>query len=458
MLYIYNTLTQRKEPFNHPKHQVVKLFVCGPTVYEDAHIGHARTYISFDMIKRYLQYKGFTVYYLQNITDIDDKIIKRSQKLGVDPLKLARKYEKRYQQDMGKLGVNQVNFYPRASEHIDQIIDQIKTLIQKGYAYPTPRGVYFDISQFPDYGKLSRRKVEDLNVSRLVSDPYKKNQGDFALWKLRDEGPLWDSPWGWGRPGWHIEDTAITQTYLGPQYDIHGGGLDLIFPHHEAEIAQMEAASGKTPMVTYWMHTGFLNVSGEKMSKSLGNFITIRDLLENHHPQVFRFMVLSTHYRSPIDFSIKALEQAAKSFSRIKNVVKLLYQLKDEDLKETAKQPFQDWLDQYREEFFHYMDQDFNTPQALAAVFKLTRKINQALEQTKPSLNVLNNILAFFHNLEEIMGLQFKFDDEEHRFDQTAELLELILEVREKLREEREWELADKIRTKLKELGYEIQD
>ncbi len=458
MLYIYNTLSQRREPFQAVKDQVVKLFVCGPTVYEDAHIGHARTYISFDIIKRYLQYKGYTVYYLQNITDIDDKIIKRSQKLGLDPLKLARKYEKRYHQDMEKLGVNQVNFFPRASEHIDQIIGQIQTLIQKGYAYPTPRGVYFDISQFPDYGKLSRRKVEDLNVSRLETDPYKKNQGDFALWKLRDEGPLWDSPWGSGRPGWHIEDTAITEEYLGSQYDIHGGGLDLIFPHHEAEIAQMESASGKIPMVAYWMHTGFLNVSGEKMSKSLGNFITIRDLLENHHSQVFRFFVLSTHYRSPIDFSIKALEQSAKSFTRIKKLVNRLYQLLDEDLKESAEEPFQGWLQEYKEQFFHYMDQDFNTPPALAAVFKLTRKINQALAQTKPSLPVLKNILSFFHDLEEILGLQLRAEDEEHRVDESAELLELILHIREKLREEKEWELADKIRAKLIDLGYEIQD
>ena len=242
---IYNTMSRKKEQFKPMNDKRVKLFVCGPTVYDDAHIGHARTYISFDMIKRYLEYKGYSVFYLQNVTDIDDKIINRSAEVGADPEVLARKFEKRYQEDMEALGVNGVNFFARATDHLPEIISQIETLMEKGFAYETPTGVYFDEAKFENFGKLSRRNLDDLNVHRVNIDQTKKNPGDFALWKKRDEEPVWDSPWGTGRPGWHIEDTAITEEYFGPQYDIHGGGLDLIFPHHEAEIAQMEAASDK---------------------------------------------------------------------------------------------------------------------------------------------------------------------------------------------------------------------
>ncbi|MBU4535746.1 MAG: cysteine--tRNA ligase [Euryarchaeota archaeon] len=455
---IYNTMTQEKEPFK-ARHPVrVKLFVCGPTVYDDAHIGHARTYISFDMVKRYLEYKGYSVFYLQNITDIDDKIIVRAEELGVDPEKLARKFEKRYQEDMEKLGVSGVNFHARATEHLDKIITQIQTLLDKGFAYETQKGVYFDESQFPEYGKLSRRKLEDLNVHRIQQDEHKKNPGDFALWKKRDHKPLWDSPWGPGRPGWHIEDTAITEEYFGPQYDIHGGGLDLIFPHHEAEIAQMESASGKSPMVNFWMHTGFLNVSGEKMSKSLGNFITIRDLLENYPGEVFRFFVLSTHYRSPIDFSLKALEQSTKSLERIKTMVVKLQKL---SLKAPLEGPddvmFQDILNEYQEEFFQHMDNDFNTPQALAAVFNLIRQLNKSLENKNPSQKTLNKILRFFNDFAEIMGFQFKqiFTTPVTNPD---DLLEIILDIREKLRQKKEWELSDEIRSRLNNLDIEIQD
>ncbi|MEW6009754.1 MAG: cysteine--tRNA ligase [Euryarchaeota archaeon] len=455
---IYNTMSQEKEPLEalHPAR--IKLFVCGPTVYDDAHIGHARTYISFDMIKRYLEYKGYSVFYLQNITDIDDKIIARAAELGVDPEKLARKFEKRYQEDMEKLGVNGVNLHARATQHLDEIITQIQSLLEKGFAYETEKGVYFDESQFPDYGKLSRRKLEDLNVHRIQQDEDKKNPGDFALWKKKDHEPLWDSPWGPGRPGWHIEDTAITEEYFGPQYDIHGGGLDLIFPHHEAEIAQMESVSGKSPMVAYWMHTGFLNVSGEKMSKSLGNFITIRDLLENYQGDVFRFFVLSTHYRSPIDFSTKALDQSTKSLERIKNMVLKLQKLSlnapldgsDDDL-------FQEILNKYQEEFFRHMDNDFNTPQALAAVFNLIRQLNKSLENNNPSKKVLNNILRFFNDFAEIMGFQFKKIVKTPVTSQE-DLLEIILDIREKLRQKKEWELSDEIRSRLNNLDFEIQD
>ena len=452
---IYNTMSRKKEQFKPMNDKRVKLFVCGPTVYDDAHIGHARTYISFDMIKRYLEYKGYSVFYLQNVTDIDDKIINRSAEVGADPEVLARKFEKRYQEDMEALGVNGVNLFARATDHLPEIISQIETLMEKGFAYETPTGVYFDEAKFENFGKLSRRNLDDLNVHRVNIDQTKKNPGDFALWKKRDVSPVWDSPWGTGRPGWHIEDTAITEEYFGPQYDIHGGGLDLIFPHHEAEIAQMEAASDKSPMVCYWMHTGFLNVSGEKMSKSLGNFITIRDLLEDHDPQVFRFFVLSTHYRSPIDFSEKTLEQAAKSLKRIQKTVEKLNELlgssvgNDDDY-------FSGLLEDYRTKFLESMDNDFNTPEALAHIFNFVKELNKAFEDKRPSEKVLKDIISFFNEFGEIMG--FDLAGKSDSGDISGELLDIIKDVRQKLREKKEWALSDDIRGRLTDLGIDIED
>lgn len=456
---IYNTMSRKKEQFKPMNDKRVKLFVCGPTVYDDAHIGHARTYISFDMIKRYLEYKGFAVFYMQNVTDIDDKIINRSAEVGADPEKLARKFEKRYLEDMKAVGVEGVNFFARATDHVPEIISQIETLIEKGFAYETETGVYFDEAKFPDFGKLSRRNLEDLNVHRVNIDLTKKNPGDFALWKKRDEEPLWDSPWGTGRPGWHIEDTAITEEYFGPQYDIHGGGLDLIFPHHEAEIAQMESASGKSPMVRYWMHTGFLNVSGEKMSKSLGNFITIRDLLEDHDPQVFRFFVLSTHYRSPIDFSEKTLEQAAKSLKRIQKTVEKVNELADSAADNSEDDAyFTELLENYRTKFLESMDNDFNTPKALSHVFNFVKELNKSFEDKNPSEKILKDIVAFFYEFGEIMGFDLAGKSVASDEYLSGELLDIIKDIRQKLREKKEWELSDDIRSKLNDLGIEIED
>ncbi len=453
---IYNTMSRKKEQFKPMNDQRVKLFVCGPTVYDDAHIGHGRTYISFDMIKRYLEYKGYSVFYLQNVTDIDDKIINRSAEVDADPEVLARKFEKRYQEDMEALGVNGVNFFARATDHVPEIISQIETLIEKGFAYETSTGVYFDEAKFENFGKLSRRNLEDLNVHRVNIDQTKKNPGDFALWKKRDVYPVWDSPWGTGRPGWHIEDTAITEEYFGPQYDIHGGGLDLIFPHHEAEIAQMEAASGKSPMVRYWMHTGFLNVSGEKMSKSLGNFITIRDLLEDHDPQVFRFFVLSTHYRSPIDFSEKTLEQAAKSLKRIQKTVEKLNELLGSSSGNDDDDYFIGLLEEYQTKFLESMDNDFNTPEALAHIFNFVKELNKAFEDKRPSEKVLKDIILFFNEFGEIMGFDLAVKSNDG--DISGELLDIIKDVRQKLREKKEWALSDDIRGRLNDLGIDVED
>jgi cysteinyl-tRNA synthetase len=458
---LYNTMTGDKEDFKPIKEGRVRLFVCGPTVYDDAHIGHARTYIAFDFIARYLRHKGYSVFYLQNITDIDDKIIRRASESGVSPQDLARKFEKRYLEDMNALGVNMVSLYPRATGHIEEIIDQIKRLIEKGYAYETETGVYFDESKFPDFGKLSHQSPEDLQNHRIEPDPTKRNHADFSLWKKKDDNPNWDSPWGRGRPGWHIEDTAITETYFGPQYDIHGGARDLIFPHHEAEIAQMEASSGKKPLVRYWMHTGFLNVNGEKMSKSLGNFTTIRDILSKYDPEVFRFFILSTHYRSPIDFSIGALEQSKKSLERIHNMIQVI----DERLAGAECEPIKtgegcsQLAAETRAKIFEAMEDDFNTPGVLSIIFDLVRDVNRRLaegiSEEGISQKELSDIRELLNEVGCILGVGFVTRKGE---DVTGELVELIAEIRQTLRAKKDWALADEIRNKMRDLGISLED
>lgn len=458
MITVYNTLSRRKEIFKPREGNRVKLFVCGPTVYDNSHIGHARTYISFDVIARYLKYRGYSVFYVQNITDIDDKIIKRARETGEDTLQLARKFEKKYIEDMKSLGVENVNLYARATEHIGEIIKQIETLLEKGFAYETDSGVYFDESRFEDFGKLSNRNIEDLNVHRINLDTSKRNPGDFALWKKKDEQPYWDSPWGPGRPGWHIEDTAITEEYFGPQYDIHGGGLDLIFPHHEAEIAQMESASGKKPMVRYWMHTGFLNVLGEKMSKSMGNFITIKDLLQEYPPEVFRFFVLSTHYRSPIDFSQEILEQSQNGLKRIYKLTETIEDLLESDIPETGKHDAKhdQLLRETRENFSEAMDNDFNTPFALSSLFDFIRDMNREINELNISKNTLINIKEFITEIGDILGFEFVLN--KSHGDATDELVDILTDVREKLRKKKDYELSDEIRSKLNDLNIVIED
>lgn len=460
MIKIYNTMTRKKEIFEPRNENRVKLFVCGPTVYDNSHIGHARTYISFDVIARYLKYRGFSVFYMQNITDVDDKILKRAEETGRDPLELAREFELKYLEDMKTLGVENVNFYARATEHVHEIISQIETLIEKGFAYETDKGVYFDESRFPDFGKLSNRNLEDLTVHRIGPDSQKRNPGDFALWKKRDddEGLSWESPWGRGRPGWHIEDTAITETYFGPQYDIHGGGLDLIFPHHEAEIAQMEAASGQKPMVRYWMHTGFLNVKGEKMSKSLGNFITIKELLKDYDPEVFRFFVLSTHYRSPIDFSSEILEQSRNGLERIYKLVETLNEIEDTvpDTLDSDEDNIRK-LHEFKAEFLDAMDNDFNTPLALSSLFEFIRDVNREINHknlSKKSVKSIENLITEFGK---ILGFNF-CDKKTGGSDLQEGLIEILKDTREKLRQKKEWELADDIRSKLGDLGINLED
>ena len=444
---IYSTLTRSKENFETMNKNRVNFFVCGPTVYDDAHIGHGRTYVSFDTIKRYLEYSGYAVFYIQNITDIDDKIINRSKESGIPAHDIARKFEKRYIEDMAKLNVTGVNLFARATDHLDEIIDQIQRLIDKGFAYESDDGVYFEIEKFEEFGKLSNRKVDELESHRELAETTKKSEQDFALWKKRDgvDEPVFPSPWGDGRPGWHIEDTAITEYYFGEQYDVHGGGLDLIFPHHEAEITQMEAVSGKSPMVRYWLHTGFLNVNGEKMSKSLHNFITIRELLEDWDADTFRFFVLSTHYRSPIDFSKDSLHQSEKSLEKIKKFYSSL------DVEAGDVESDLEALKVAHDEFFASMDDDFNTPKAIASLFVL---INDC-KNVELSDDDKIAIKSFLDDVSQILGIDFALEETSAGSD---DLFELITNVRSELRAAKQYELSDKIRDELINLGYEISD
>lgn len=438
-LKLYNTLTRKKEVFKPRQGRRVNLFVCGPTVYDYMHIGHAKTYIQFDVIVKYLKFRGYRVFYLQNITDLDDKIIKKAKEEKTNPLKLTREFEKYYHQDEKKLGINSVNKYARATDYIKQITKQTKTLIKKGYAYKISDGYYYDIKKFKDYGKLSRRTAlgaEDA-VSRIDKSVGKKNKGDFCLWKFsKPDEPSWQTELNKGRPGWHIEDTAITEANFGPQYDIHGGARDLIFPHHEAEIAQMEAISGKKPMVKYWLHTGFLNVRGQKMGKSLKNFITIREVLKKYNPKTLRFFYLTSNYRSPINFNEKTLEKAKNSLERLNDFVQKTRTNEKDDPK---------LVKQTKERFIQAMDNDFDTVKALATIFEFVKKSYKKNVGGEKTYN-------FFKELDKIFGIL------DLKKQPVPQKVITLAKKREKLREQKNWSEADQIRQKINNLGFEIED
>lgn len=440
-LRIFNTLSRKKEPFVPMSGKKVKMFVCGPTVYDQSHIGHAKTYVQFDVIVNYLRYLGFDVFYLQNITDLDDKIIQRAKQLGITPKELALKMEKEYYKDMKTLGVQSITKYERATDFIDAILKQVKILLEKGFAYKIDDGIYFNLSKFIDYGKLSGRttlEAEDA-VSRIDEDVGKKNRGDFCLWKRsKPEEPRWDSPFGFpGRPGWHIEDTAITESHFGPQYDIHGGARDLIFPHHEAEIAQMEAASGKKPFVKYWLHTGFLTVNGQKMAKSLGNFVTIQDALEEWTPQELRFWYISTHYRSPIDYSKENLESIKKSLERLNEFIRNV---------KSGKDNFAGTLiDETKKRFMDAMNDDFDTPRALAVIFDFVHKVNQT-GGGKKAYKLMKEFDEVFGILSEIVE------------GKLPENIEALVAKRESSRKKGDFKESDRLREELKKEGYLVED
>ena len=441
---LFNTMTRKKEDLKVLEPPKLNLFVCGPTVYDYSHLGHAKTYTQFDFIAKYLTFRGYDVFYLQNITNIDDKIIRRSLEQGVPATELAQKYEAFYHEDMEALGNTSVSEHARAHDFIDQIVDQIQRLVEKGYAYEIEGdGYYFDINAFGDYGKLSGRcNVQPGDsLCRVDENPNKRNQGDFCLWKLRKpDEPFWTTSLGEGRPGWHIEDTAITEHYFGPQYDIHGGAVDLIFPHHEAEIAQIEAVSGCQPMVQHWLHTGFLNTpDGEKMSKSLGNFQTIRESLKHFDPKSLRFFFLTKHYRSSQELTKEGLDQAVSGYERIRNFVRLIDESHDDQDNESLVEAF-------RERLLATLDDDFDSPNAITQLFDFIKEQNRLGKPGRRVAGLLKEINAFFG----FIAFEDSFVPDEE--------IQAKIDLRNEYRKQKRWKEADEIRDFLKEQNIILED
>jgi len=467
-LQVFNYLTRDKEPFAPLEEGRVGMYVCGPTVQDYAHLGHAKTYVAMDVIVRYLRYLGYRVRYVQNITDVghlldtgEDRILEGARRERVEPMELVEIYTRSYFEDMDALGVVRPNISPRASGHIPEQIEVVKTLLEKGYAYETEEGdVYFSVEKFAEYGKLSGRKVEELEPgARVAVREEKRHPADFALWK--HAGPehilRWPSPWGWGYPGWHVECTAMATKYLGETLDIHGGGLDNIFPHNECEIAQSEAATGK-PFTRYWILAGSLTVDGVKMSKSLGNFVTIKEALARYSPEAIRFFVLSGHYRSPVDFTREALLAAERGIERLHNTVRLLRR-RIAQATPAGTAALAD-LDAYRDAFVAAMDDDFNTPQAIAVLFELNKEVNALLDAGQPvSRDTLVTIDNFYRESGgQVLGIIPDNLTQEVGGELAAGLMDVILGIREQYREGRDWERADVLRRQLAELGVVVED
>ncbi len=453
-LKVYNTLTGQKEEFRPLNPPQVGMYVCGVTVYDDCHIGHARGALTFDIIRRYLKYKGYELTYVRNITDIDDKIIQRANELGTPWNELAGKYAKRYYQDMQALGIAKADIEPFATKHIADIIKLVQQLMDSSYAYEVDGDVYFEVRKFTAYGKLSGRNPDDMRSgARIEVDERKRDPLDFALWKSSKPGePSWDSPWGGGRPGWHIECSAMSTRYLGDSFDIHGGGKDLIFPHHENEIAQSEAASGQ-PFVKYWLHNGFVQVDKEKMSKSLGNFFTIKDILAKYPAEVVRFFLLSTHYRSPIDFSDKRLDEANRGLGRFYNTFHEVELAFKDQAGETT--PILE-TDGYRKKFEAAMDDDFNTAVAIGVLFDLVRHTNRLLRDNASSQNLFANV-DLIKELGGVLGL-FECPGRMKELSITGEEVTALIKKRNEARAKKDWAGADAVRDKLLELGIVLED
>jgi cysteinyl-tRNA synthetase len=453
-LKVYNTLTRHLDDFEpiHPGR--VNMFVCGPTVYDVSHIGHGKSYVAYDIIARYLRKKGYSVFYVLNITDIDDKIINRAKETGEGPLELSERYAQAFYKDMEDLHVNSINLYAKASDYIPEIINQIKGLIDRGIGYQIAGGVYYDISKFAEYGKLSRQNLDQLTVHRVDPDPEKRNPGDFVLWKIRKLGETaWDSPWGKGRPGWHIEDTAITLTYFGPTYDLHGGGTELIFPHHEAEIAQAEGLTGQKPLAKYWAHTGLLSIKGQEMHKSLGNFVPIQEAIQKSGVEALRVLYASTHYRSPLDYTEETLVQSASLARRFRRAYDQLQQAAGTKYDSKSDPNLQRQVTEARTEFFVAMDDDFNTPRALAAYIRI---VGIAEEQGKLlSAASASMLLEAMKELSTILGL---LETESVPREGVQQLVGLLSSLRNELRAKREYSLSDRIREQMQKTGVIVED
>lgn len=452
-LQVYNTLTRRKEPFETIEPGKVRMYVCGPTVYDKAHVGHAMSAIVFDMVRRYLQYKGYEVLHVMNFTDVDDKIIRRAQETGADPFAISQRYMAEFMRHVDELNILPATVYPRVSDTIPEIISMVQTLQESRYAYPTDGDVYFRVRQDDDYGKLSRRKLDDvLTGTRVEVADIKEDANDFALWKGQKPGePAWQSPWGPGRPGWHIECSAMALKHLGEQIDIHGGGNDLIFPHHENEIAQTESCTGK-PFARYWMHNGMLQLSGEKMSKSLGNLVTVDEFLAEHEAAVLRLLILSSHYRKPLAFNAAVIEDNTRALARLRSALRPAAggNPSDDEIAALAAASAQ-----ARAGFGEAMDDDFNTAGALGYLFDLVTAINRARD-AGVSGQPFAAAQATLLELTGVLGLQLQTTRPQGA--EAAPFIDLLLELRTKLRAAKQYALADEVRNRLTDLGVIVED
>jgi len=459
-LRVYNTLTRKKEEFKPQSAGKVKMYVCGTTPYDHCHLGHARCYVVFDVIRKYLEYKGYEVTYVQNFTDVDDKIIKRAQELGSKVEEVAEEYISEYFEVMERLNIREANSYPKTTEHIGEMIQLVEKLIKRGYAYVVDGDVYFEVDKFGSYGKLSHRSREEMRAgARIEVDKRKKNPLDFALWKSsKTEEPFWESPWGRGRPGWHIECSAMSMEHLGASFDIHGGGQDLIFPHHENEMAQSEAATGR-PFVRYWIHNGFVTVNREKMSKSLGNFFTVREIYEKYFPDVVRLFLVSQYYRSPMDFSDDKLEEARKSLERFRNALdNIEFLMKGLKAGEKTSLPRKEDTNllEAKKKFAIAMDDDFNTARALGYMFDLVGKANKAISGSSPDLTFLLGAERALKSMGSLLGFLKEKAGEKVGIDEFQ--IEKRIEERNAARGKKDWRKADKIRRDLEKIGVILED
>jgi cysteinyl-tRNA synthetase len=468
-LHVYNTLSRSREPFVPLHPPAVGIYVCGPTVYGHSHLGHAKSYISFDVVVRYLRHLGYAVLYVQNITDVghltddadegEDKILRQSRRDRVHPMQIAESYTRSYYEDMDALNVLRPDIAPRATGHIPEQIALVEQLLAKGLAYEAHGSVYFDVPRFAGYGKLSGRSVEELVAgARVEVNPEKRHPADFALWKKAEAGHImqWSSPWGMGFPGWHLECSAMSMKYLGESIDIHGGGLENQFPHHECEIAQSEAVTGR-PFVRYWLHNNMVTVDGRKMGKSLGNFITLKDVFVRWRPQVIRFFILQSHYRSPLDFSDAAVEGAARGLEKLVNTLRNLQDRLRSAPETGGTGPD---LDGYRRRFTEAMDDDFNTPQALAVLFDLAHELNQALAAGTPlSASALRRASETLTSLAgPVLGLRLETGSAEGTVSREGDLVDLLVALRSEVRAQKLWPLSDRIRDGLTRLGITLED
>ncbi|MBZ4665721.1 cysteine--tRNA ligase [Mahella sp.] len=457
MVSLYNTLTRKQEIFEPLNDNTVTMYVCGPTVYDYFHIGNARPLVVFDTLRRYFEYRGYKVKYVQNFTDIDDKMIKRANQEGITVRELGDRFIEEYFKDAKGLNIRPADVHPRATEHITDMIEFIKKLIDKGVAYVVDGDVYFDISKFPQYGKLSHQDFNEIETgARVEVNENKHNPMDFVLWKAQKPGePAWDSPWGMGRPGWHIECSVMSMKYLGDTIDIHGGGQDLIFPHHENEIAQSEALTGK-PLARFWLHNGYINVDGQKMSKSLGNFFTVRDISKEYDLEAVRIFMLLSHYRSPINFSHQLLEQAKNALDRLYNVKFRLEDIKNSSYISVVSEQerlFINDISKYRQKFIEAMDDDMNTASAMSVIFDLAKDINIVITDSA-SAEFASAALDMLMELSGVMGLLYK----DSACSQLDKEIEQMIQQRQQARVQRDWATADRIRDELKAMGIVLED